>query len=725
MIRRHLTVFLACACVALAAAPPQPKLSADTTEYDQAKAEAILRGHAELRDADALLTADEIRYNQATDTATARGNVIYTRGPLRLLADEVVVHRRDQTFTAQDVRLGSYPYYVGGASAAGTHDTVTVFKARVSYGEPGPWQPTVTADRISLSSTGHRIRSEGAQFGIGDIRPLPFPKFEQNMSEPLLSFISLTGGYRSSLGAYVSGGLHLPVLPGVRLGGDVGYYTARGLLLGPSGTYTDPADPARLSGSFRSGYINDHGDKKTDVLGRPVPENRGFIEWRHQQLVTDNLSLVGQLNWWKDSEVVRDFRPRDFFPVQQPDTFLEATYALPNSLVSAFARFEPNSFEIVQQRLPEIRFDVLPMPLAAGVLQRFNASVAVLRENPLPGVTVGTDAITGYAGNGVPSETSWTTASPLPAGAPTELRSTRFDAFYALMRPIAPTPWLTFTPVAGGRLTHYVDTVGATNDGSYTRALGEVGFDAELRSSGTFNYQNEAWHINGLRHLFTPKLSYRYIPEADRGQAHIPLIDRQTFSTYLQPLDLGDMRNIDQLHATDTLRLEFDNTLQTRDTKYGTRDLLTLNVADDFRFARQPGERDVSEIHTEIAASPVRWLEFGLYNSFSPQTFTMREFNSGVTLRNGNLWSLTFGNNFLRHQLQDYLVDGRARLNEKYDVLAQVRYDQRKHRFTEQSYGITQNLADTWRISYLVSFYSGRRREGSFGFSIQVDTIRF
>jgi LPS-assembly protein len=708
-----------------AAEPTQPVLTGNTTEYDAKTSEAVIRGAAEMRDADGLLTADEIRYNQATDTATATGHVVYTRGALRVLATQVVVHRSTRTFDARQVRVGSYPYYVQGDTATGSRDEVTVTNARVTYGEPGPWQPTVSADRITITAEGRRIRTEGAQVGIGHVQPLPFPKFQQSLSDPLLTFVNLTGGYRGSLGAYIDGGLHVPVLPGVRLGGDLGYYTARGFMAGPSGTYTDPIDPERLRGMFRSGYINDHGDKKTDVLGRPVPENRGFLEWQHQQLLTDDLSLLGQLNWWKDSEVVRDFRPRAFFPVQQPDTFIEATVTTPNAYVSAFARFEPNSFEIVQQRLPEVRYDLMPIAVGAGAYERFNASIAVLRENPLPGVLTGTDATTGYAGTGTPSQASWTTVSPFPAGAATELRSTRFDAYYGLLRPIVPNDWLTITPVAGGRLTHYTDTRGAARDGSYTRTLGEIGVDAELRSSGTFAYRNERWDIDGLRHLFTPKISYRYIPEAQRGQEHIPMIDRQTFSTYLQPLGLGDARNIDELHATDTLRLEFDNTLQTRDPKYGARDLLTFNVADDFRFKRQPGEPDVSAIHTELAAMPTRWLELGMYNTFSPQTFTMRELNTGVTVRDGDAWTVRFANNFLRHQLQDYMVDARARLNEEYDVLAQVRYDQRKHRFTEQAYGIVQNLANTWRISYVVSFYSGRRRESAFGFSVQIDTMRF
>jgi LPS-assembly protein len=741
VIRRILTLFALFVSVLGARAEQAANfvITADQPSYDQATNEGVYTGHVEARQGDLLITADEIRARQdaAAEEIKISGHVVYTRGGLRILADRIVLNRRDGSFSAERVRLGSYPYFIEGRSANGTRSEVTVLDARVAYGEPGPWQPTISATKVIVTA-GNHVRFEGGQVGIGHIRPVPFPQLQQSLSDPLLAFVTVTGGYRSSLGAYVDGGMHLPVLPGVRLGGDVGYYTARGLLIGPSGTYANPNDPAQLHGFFRSGYINDHGDKKTDVLGRPVPENRGFVEWEHQQVVGDAVSLKAQLNWWRDSEVVRDFRPRLFFPVQQPDTFVEATYAGANSFVSAFGRFAPNDFEIVQQRTPEIRLDVLPTSIGSGFVERFNGSIAMLREKPLPvasitsGVGVPPSAVPIFLSplfSGAPIATyagqGYAGSDTFPAGATHELRSTRIDAYYGLMRPITQGDWLTVTPVAGGRFTHYMNTQGAAQDGGYTRMLGEVGADAEVRTSGTFAYKNEAWKIDGLRHLFTPKLSYRYIPEADKGSGRIPAIDRAAFSTYLQPLGLGDRRNVDELRATNTLRLALDNTLQTRDPQYGARDLLTFNVANDFRFKRQPGERDVSEIHTELAAMPTRWLEVGFYNSFAPQSFTLGEFNTGVTIHDGNAWSVLFANNYLRRQLEDYLIDGRRRLTEQFDVLARLRYDQRKHRFNEQSYGLVQNLANTWRVSYLVSLFSGPRRESHFGFSIQIDTVRF
>ena len=698
---------------ALSARAQQFEFDADHTETD--RNESIATGHARFSQSGLVVTADEVRVLNDHSVATARGHVVVTRNDFRLLADRLIYHPGDGTFTADRVRLGLFPYYVEGATASGTVTEITVAQATFTYGEPGPWQPTLKASKLVYDTVHKRVHSENSQAGLGQAQFLPFPKITQDLRAPLLSLVSLTGGFRRTLGAFADAGVHLPAAPGVMLGGDVAFYTARGLMFGPSGSY---ARGDELNGYFRSGFINDHGDKKTDILGRPVPENRGYVEWQHAQKISDELTVAAQLNWWKDSEVLRDFRPKAFFPVQEPDTFVESAYAGKNYFVSLFARFQPNSFNPVQERLPEVRFDLLPVAVGGGFVERFNASAAVLREDPLP---LGPTNLTSIG----------------------QRRSNRLDAYYALERPIAPTEWFAFTPVVGARVTHYSDAHTTTADlpinpaaltptasfsvplGDYTRTLGEFGFDAALRTSGTFDYKNTAWGINGLRHLFTPRVSYRYIPEGDRGRGKIPMIDRQVFSTYLQPLGLANTRNLDDLHATNILRLGLDNTVQTRDENYGSRDLFTANFAADFKFKHARTERDVSDVHTELAFAPAGWLQVDAYSRLTPQTLTLQEFNSGVTLHDGDAWSVRFSNNFLRREIEDYIVDGRLRLNERYDALTRLHYDARKRRFNEQAYGLVQNLDNTWRVSYIVSLYSGPRRESHFGLNVQIEARGF
>ena len=696
MIRRPaLALVFALAAVPLLAEPsPRPDATADHSEYDLDSREWAGSGHASIRDGNSLLTADRIIWAEKTDAITAIGHVVLTSDRQRLLADRMVYHRNAGSFTAVNLRAGQYPFYIEGATAEGTMAEVTVHRAKVTYGEPGPWQPTIKAETI-VFSPGHYLRLLGSLIGLGNSDFFPIPHFRQDLGKAgAVSDVSFEVGYRSFLGGTADLGVRLPVLPDTLVGGDVGVYTKHGVMVGPAATYQSADGSDDLKGSLESGYIRDSSSQRgVDVLGSPISEDRHFVDWKHQQQVTDNLTLDGQISWWSDSDVLRDFRPKEFYPVQMPDSFVESVYTGENSFLSAFARLRPNSYEAVQERLPELRYDQLPTAIGGGFYERTNLSAVSLVAWP-------------------------------PGGGP-ELASNRLDAFYGLTRPISPTDWFTFTPTVGGRVTNYSDTIGAAAPGGYTRAVGEVGFDAMLRSSGTFDYKNSLWDINGLRHLLTPHITYRYIPDADAGQRYIPNVDGQTFSTYLQPLDLGDIRAIDSLHRENTLRLGIDNTLQTREATYGSRDLITFNVADDLNFIRQPGEPDFSDIHIESTISPTPWLSYGVENIFSPETFTLREYDSSIILHDGDAWTLRLANDFLRHEDDAYLLDYRQRINEAYSGLFLVQYSARQNILTQVAAGLVENLSNTWKLRYLLTYNGGPNREGHFGFSVEVDTVKF
>ncbi len=656
--------------------------------YDARAGVARAEGGGRLTYNGAVLTADEISYNERQGSAVARGNVRLLTGSRLLLAEELTYQLESKSFSATDLRLGQPPLYITAESVSGQNTTYVLENARISYEKPGPFAPTLTAAKVTYSGD-QELRAERVRLGLGLFQPIVLPTFNRNLNAPFFSLLTATGGYRSSLGAFLVAGLELPLTPTFNLGGQIGLYTNRGIMAGPSGSYT--LGEAGSGGSFRSGYIHDNGDTLTDVLGAAVPKDRGYLEWDHRQRWGERLTLNGALNYWSDSEIIRDFRRKDFTPVQTPDSYLEGTYTGNNYILSLIARGQPNPYHAMQQRLPELRLDLLPTALAAGVYQRAQVSAAVLREDDIR--------------------------------LPTSLRSDRIDAYYGLSRPMSPREWLSLQPVAGGRITHYARAAGGRED--YTRELGEVGLDAELRASGTYAYRNERWDIDGLRHLVTPRLSYRYMPESRRGRAYIPPIDRRAFSTYLQPLGLGDQRNLDDLRQTNTLRLALDNRLQTRDATYGSRDLVGFNVAADLRFDHEVGERELGSVHTELRLTPASWLQFDLYQNFVPQDLELGEFNTALTLKDGETHALTLATHYLRGQIKEYIADYRYRLNEVYQAIIRLHYDEREKRFVEQSYGLRQTVDNLWWIEYEMSFFEGPRRESSFSFNVQVELAVF
>ncbi|HEX7631925.1 MAG TPA: LPS assembly protein LptD, partial [Lacunisphaera sp.] len=688
---RHLPALLGTWCLLAGLAHAQPEVphefqvTGDRTVYDDTTKETVLTGHGRLVNGDTIITADTLRYNTATTIVTASGHLVLTTGKRRLVGDEGTYNLTTRELNVRNLRVGEFPIYVSGDTVSGTIDELVFTNATVFFRENASYTPSVHAEHLTYAR-GKIVKADGLRLGLLGGHFISLPHFEQKLGVDFVSFISAHVGYRGNLGVFAQLGLHVPVAPGVQAGADVGLYSLRGLMVGPSGSYNVATEDGAVRGAFHSGYISDSGDRKTDVLGRPVPRDRSFFEWQHRQKNGDHFTLDGEFNYWSDSEVLRDFQHKDFDQVQQPDSFLEAAYTENNYAFSAFARVNPNHYFRVQERLPEIRFDLMPSSLGGGIYERGSASVAVLQSDAF-------------------------SAAP-------DLRTNRFDAYYGLERPIAPTPWFTFTPVAGARVTHYTNALGGKSD--YTRTLGELGFDANLLASGTFNYKNEVWEIDGLRHLVEPKVSYRYAPETERGKAYIPPIDSRVFSTYLQPLSIGDSRSIDDLSPLNTLRLSLDNIFQTRDKSYGSRDLASLNFAADYRFDH-PGTAPLSDIYTTFALTPAPWLRWEVFHRFDPHGGRMPELNTALDLIDQEWWTVRLATHYLRDNYEEYDLEWRQRLNEVFDATALWRYDARNRRLNEQSYGVWQRLGQTWAIKYEVSWFNGPRRESHFALNVEVE----
>lgn len=653
------------------------ELTADTGfSYDDETGDLVATDNARLSYDGWLLTANEIRYNETTGEAMASGDVVIMKDAYRLVADAVRYWPRDKRAELTRFRLGQPPAYVEGDRAEGHIDSLTVENPTAYFGEPDDLAPRATADEVRYFKD-DRIEADRLIVRLGVV-PVFFAPGVSSDVDIGNYYLEGSLGYSSNLGAFAGFGIGVGVGHGIDLGGSIEYFSKRGLLWGPLGRYRPSKHENWPIGDFRYNMINDGGDRGTDALGQPIDSQRYFGTWNHLQKFGSRASLTILANVWSDSEVTRDFRQSLFDESQQPDNYLEAAYRGSNYIVSLIGRLDPNEFYPVTERLPEVRFDLMPTNLGYDFLHEVQLSAAKLKTTDLSNQT--------------------------------ELVSDRFDAYYGISRAIVPNKWLTLTPVAGGRVTHYDKTV--DDSGGYTRWLGEIGFDADIKSFADFDFENEVWEMNGLRHLIDTKIQYRYIPEAGKGKTVIPVIDREVFSTALQPMSLAGIRpRLDDLYDTNTLRLGFDNILQTRHKEYGSRDLVNLYLAGDIRFSEQPDDEDFSSIYTFLGLTPAPWLQCKFFTRLNPnQNFRIEELNTEVWLLDQEYWQLGIGTEFLKNQFQQYTLNARFRINDTFSIQGNIRYDAKTSIWNELSVLISQNIRDLWLLEYGFTVYDGPRR---------------
>ena len=696
---------------ALPAALPELS-SVEPLEYDEDAQRLVARGDARLEIGDSRLTADRITYYREFSLADAEGNVAIDRSGYRLIAEEMSFDIENSVFSVDLPRTGRWPFHLSAVSGGGEPGQASLRGATLYYGDP--------AERLGLSVSSERVTYEdgerptvsfdGATFRIGNVPFFYVPGFTHNLEAPPY-FVDFGGGEDSQLGVYAQTTTMLPVTDWLRAGANLDVYSKRGVLAGPALQYLHRSPEQQVSGSLSTGYINDQEEPEPDIFGDPIDADRGFAEWRHRHHIGDRFHVTASASYWSDSEVTRDFRETYFNQNQRPDTFAEAAYAGDNFIVSAFGRFRPNQFQLVRERLPELRFDYLPVPiLETGAYHHFSASYARLRED-------------------------------LDRFAPSleeETESDRFDFAYRLERPVHLTEWLTLTPLAGARVTHYANqsadpgasavfgpaVAPGTIGDSVTREILEAGFDLEGRAYATYPTVNRIWSVDGLRHVVRPVLRYRYFSDPDTG-GEVARVDRRVFATERPVIDLADIRAADTISETHLARLGVENSFQTRAEQYGSRTLAALNFYQDILFEKGTNLRGEEEetfnaTWVELVLHPAPWLKFDLGARVETASLPLDERRPRTTLTSGEIWKLGLSTDLLNDRIDQYRLDFVYRFNERYALITDVAFDAETGDFTRTGVGLRTRIGSTWEVTYALTLRENARREDDVEFTVRV-----
>lgn len=682
-----------------------PELSSiEPLEFDEGAQRLVARGDARLEFDQTRVRADRITYYQEYGLADAVGNVAVTREGGRLIADRMSYDTQNSTFSVNVLRTGQWPYYISGVNAGGSTDEMEIEGATVYYGNPSPFGLNVSSEKVEyISGENERVKMHGATFRIGDFPFFYFPNYTYNVDTSPY-YLDINGGSDNQLGAYLQTTTLFPVNSWLRVGANLDVYSKRGVLAGPTAQYVYDSSSQRIVGALSTGMINDNGNTALDILNRSVDEDRAFAEWRHKHYIGERFTATARVSYWSDSEVTRDFREDYFNDNQNPDSFAEGVYAGDNYLISAFGRFRPNDFQIIQERLPEVRFDLLPIPVFnTGAYHRASISYARLSED---------------LSDNVP-------------GTADETEADRFDLTYRIERPILVKDWLTFTPLAGARLTQYDNQsmdasfpAFATLDDSFTREIYEVGFDLEARAYASYPTYNKTWDIDGLRHLVRPVIRYRYFSDPE-SLNEIAAVDRATFNLNRPILDLSDIRNVDSIAETHLVRLGVENLYQTRAEGYGSRTLAALNFYQDVLFeknTRYDGDQEdtFNATWVELIINPAPWLKFDLASRFHTEELTLEELRTRTVITSGEIWELGLSTDLLNKQIDQYRLDFVYRLNERYAFLTDARFDADTGDFIRFSLGLRTRIGSTWEILYALTFREDARRESDVEFKISV-----
>lgn len=761
--------------VALRAAP---QITASETLFDNAAQAVIYKGNALLVDDDFVVNADEITFYRRENRAVAVGDVRISQEGFRYVGESLTYWPDKREFASTRFRIGAPPYFVEGESFSGSRGEIRFQNAIIYLNEPAKETPSLNA-ASGIIYPNDRIEAEGIRLGLGGRNILPFtiPATTQRFEDP---GIRLRGsiGYSDDDGVFFRTETLAPVAPGLRLGAAIDGYTSRGVLAGPlADFYSNNPDNTFLT-QIRTAYIDDSGNRRQDTLNVPIRESRYALSLHHHQRINQDLTLTTKLDRLSDSEFWRDFRDWRYEADPQPDNFAEIAYLWDNTYISAFTRIEMNEFSETREKLPEIRIDRLPTPIAdTGIFYAFNASYARYRNSyenisypppPPPSFIYSPPSylysmtVVGTYDPEPPSQYSPTPAAPLTFAdasfAETTIDFGVFDTGLYLSRPFKPTSWFTFTPVLGGRFTHYHDfdvdgpAVGTSypiafprgsTDDSASIWQAEIGFDAEAQITGSWDIQSKLWKIDGLRHRLMPIIQYRWLPRdsywsTEQGNAFYGQI-----AAPLRPeLSLANQRIGFAQPDQNVLRFGLRNLLETRSKDFGARELLRLDLYQDINFHPQSrpfittDEPNWAATYAEASITPASWLALKWEQRLYTEDLSSSGHRLTMTIKDGEQWSLSLYHEYLpraitqdpryfNESLEGYGANLYYQLLRNIGINIGLFYDSTLGEVTLQRYGIRQSIGRSWEVEYRVDVRDNSAREDDLRFSIALAYLNF
>ena len=208
--------------------------------------------------------------------------------------------------------------------------------------------------------------------------------------------------------------------------------------------------------------------------------------------------------------------------------------------------------------------------------------------------------------------------------------SKKLDYALQTYHPLELAPGITYIPSYTFRNQSYeLDT----NDAS--RAWSEWGNELRLYMYADYNFENKTWEIEGLRHSMNFVLRHQKIHSLKRKNIGlIPKINVSAFSLNLDPMNLLDIIEADDLVSHEALRLEWTNSILTSDER-GRNELATIMLAQDLWVKDKDYGLFKPTFYSTFEINPADWLQLRAKSKVNNSPSTSRIDALSIFLHDG------------------------------------------------------------------------------------------
>ena len=691
--------------------PLQPNVQGESFTYEE-NGKVLIAIDATFEANGAHLSAKKIRLNSVDGTVLAEGDVIYTTKNLRIMGEQVMLDPKADLVVAKNVKFGRNPFYFTADELRLEKGDKTMSGVRLWNNEPQKYGMSLGISEVHFSEKDNWLTLKGVTPRLMGMPFFYLPYYGQDGYRDIPYELHLDTGTRDAQGKY----LRTTTLvrqtdnKSLWLGALLDYYSQSGYLFGPAIKYDNRKQSPQDNpwhGNFQAGYINDKGILELDAFSRTPGRSRSFATGEISGVTNNGIEITGQLYATSDPNFVRNFRPHEIENLGLPQATFEAITPMAGGYLSGNLVAKVDNYQDVVQKLPEVRFDLLEAPSAlTGFNQRSFLTATYLTQRPSESLPLA-DFTTETGSNA-----AWSTA--------------RLDAYYGLSYPITVSDYLTFKPVAGVRATDW--SSGLNGRGNTSKVMAQAGFDIEGLATGSWDLKADKWGIDGMRHTVRPFIQYRTLPGANQKVGELAQSDRNIALSAFREIDLADRPDPAAVTSTQVARVGIRNTLATRDTENGSRELLRLDILKDWSNNDSQLSTASSDIQTHLRLTPANWVTIDYFDRRGKNSSQSVETLQSIAFNSGDYWKATLGlfeQNPGFNPAKQYWMQGEIRLNSVYRAFVTANYDALVHAFTSETIGVIQRIGNSWEIEYgfykRVTIYN----DGALGLNIRVRLFQF
>lgn len=594
------------------------KIQGDAVEYFYEKNRAKGEGNIKIDYEGWVLTADAVEVDLKTKEAWATGSVVLTQPGAKYSGEKIYVDFGQKTAEVERLKAVIAPNYRGQASRMEktANDAYLLRDAYITTCD----ESTDCAD----GSPQYRLESREIEYYPNDrlvmkhvilrIRNVPI-FYIPVLSLPIENFdrfpIQVELGSNSEWGAFA--------LTKVR------YYANRdhdgnvlldvrenqGFAWGVEHFYRlDRFGQGALRTYFADDDCFESGNDCSRAKDHTVPTaSRYRIQDRHRVKVDDATSVTFELNKLSDEYMIQDYFYREEFErIAFPDNYVSVVRATDDYSASLLSRYRVDDFIPVVERTPELNFDTHTRSIGDSNFYFRNEDQFTVLNRTFKDRTRGEQNEDAARGD------------------------VRNRLSYALR-----AADVAITPFIGARHTFYSRDMSG-DDRTFVRNNAEAGVDVSTKLFKVYDASFHQWgiHIDQMRHIFTPNLSYFYQSR--------PTVDAT---------DLFQFDRLDTLDHQSLMLVDFENKLQIKHRERPDDPASAVIMREFFRsiigFEFTMPQVDTNKLHqvlTEMEFTPWTWMTLSSETRYAAEFDRFEEANIDLTFERGPL-KLGLGQRFL------------------------------------------------------------------------------